>query len=137
MSGLFVISKSSIDAFDALESPVDPNDFIIHSDYSTFKILADGKLLSQTVSGAPTTFSVAHGLGYIPNFFSFCEFPDGKTAMNGQFSYDFTGHSPTVVGYGYFLAEADDTYLRFLVYKNSGASNFNVDIKYFIFEVEL
>jgi len=136
MGKVFAISKAGIDVFDALATN-DPNDFIIHSDYSTFKILASGKLLNQTVSGEPTTFSVAHGLGYTPNFFSFCKFPDGKVAMNGQFSYDFTGHSPTAAGYGYFLAEADDTYLYFLVYKNSGASNFNVNIKYFIFEVAL
>src|SRR3990172_10836877 len=129
MSGIFAISKSGIDVFDALESAVESNDFIIHSGYSTFKILVQGKLLNQTVSGQPTTFSVAHNLGYIPNFYSFCKFPDDKVVMNGEFSYDFTGHYPASNGYGYFVAEADSTYLYFLVYRNDGASNFNVNIK--------
>ena len=39
----------------------DPNDFIFHSSYNTFKILAEGTLLAQNINSYPKTITLAHG----------------------------------------------------------------------------
>lgn len=117
----------------------DPNDFIFHSDYNTFKILAEGLVLSQNVNVHPKTFSLAHGLGYAPNFFAFCEFPDGKVVTPG--SNDYTTTPNGSAGYGNFTVECDATNIYFMfdnpVVQGVGTTGYNVNLKYYIFEVPI
>ena len=108
----------------------DPNDFIFHSAYNTFKILAEGTLLTQTVNANPKTFTLAHGLEFVPTFYGFAKFPYGYIAPPN--SMDFTNQAFVSDGYGTFSMEADDTNLYF-IFTRPG-SNYNVDIKYYVFE---
>lgn len=131
MTQLLLISKKTKNALTA----TDPNDFIFNSTNNTFKIISEGLLLNQTVNANPTTFSVNHALGYAPNFYAFCEFPDNKVALAGPLSFIadrdtrvfFTGPS--------FTPEATSSYLYFILDKP--ASNYNVNIKWYIFEAKL
>lgn len=127
MAQKILVSKKTKDALTA----TDPNDFIFSSDYNTFKILAEGRLLNQTVNANPKTFSVAHGLGYAPNFYAFCKFPDGKVAMAGPLSFEADRDSDGKD----FTPEVDSSNLYFILTRPG--SNYNVSIKWYIFEVVL
>jgi len=127
MTVKMALTKSGSDVL----SETDPNNFIFDSELNTFKILAEGTIFSQTVSGSPHTFSLEHGLGYVPGFYGFAEFPDGKIALPS--SEDYTVQLNVASGYGTFNMEADDTYLYFIFTKFS--SNYNVNIKYYVFEI--
>ncbi len=131
MTQVLAISKAGEDVLTA----TDPNDFIFNSQYNTFKILAEGTLTSQTVDADPKTFTVAHGLGYAPNFYAFCKFPDGKTAMAGPLSFPFDRDTRQFFTGPNFTPEADSTNLYF-VFTKPGA-NYDVDIKWYAFEVAL
>lgn len=131
MGQVFAVSKAGVNVLTATA----PNDFIFHSDYNTFKILAEGTAVDQTVSGNPTTFTLAHGLGYAPNFYAFCKFPDGKTAMAGPLSFPYDRDTRVLFTGPSFTVEADDTNLYFILTKPAG--NYDVDLKWYIFEVAL
>ena len=131
MTQILAASKLGVNVLTA----TNPNDFIFHSSYNTFKILAEGIFTSQTVTGNPTTFTLAHGLGYAPNFYAFCKFPDGKTAMAGPLSFPFDRDTRVFFTGPAFTVEADATNLYFIFTKPS--ANYDVDFKYYIFEVEL
>lgn len=107
----------------------DPNDFIFHSDYNTFKILKEGTLTSQSVTGDPTTFQIAHNQSIIPAIFAFAKYPDGYVSLPQESDYSNGTQK-------YWLLEADNTNIYFLFYKN-GAANYNVDIKYYVFETPI
>jgi len=126
MGKVIAIAKATKDVL----TSTDPNDFIFHSDYNTFKIIAEGLLTTQTVDANPKTFTFAHSQGQVPVFYAFAEFPDGKVAMPDN--HDFTEQYNVNAGYGQFTVEADSTNLYFKFTRNSG--NYNVDIKYYIFE---
>ena len=109
------------------------NNYIFYSDKNTFKILATGLLTSQTVDANPKTFTVAHEQSVTPNFFAFCEFPDGKVATPNSKDYTYQPYSSD--GYGQFDVEVDATNLYFILTKPS--SNYNVNIRYYLFEGSL
>lgn len=119
------VAKAGINVLTA----TNPNDFIFHSGYNTFKILAQGTLTSQAVNADPTTFSIAHGQSAIPTAFAFAKFPDGKVALPQEIPY-------TTSLFRYFFLEMDATSLYFKFYKG-GTGNYNVDIKYFVFETPI
>src|SRR3990167_1737200 len=121
MTKIIAVAKSGKDVL----TSTDPNDFIFHSDYNTFKILLEGTLLTQTVDADPKTFSVAHGQDAAPAFYAFAKFPDGKVAMPDNFAFITQGGSSV----GQFTVEADATNLYFIF--NRPGSNYNVDIKYY------
>src|SRR3990167_11514182 len=129
------VSKATKNA----KTATDPNDFIFHSDYNTFKILAEGNLDSQLINTHPKTITLAHGLAFTPNFFAFCEFPDGKTVTPN--SNDFTTYSNGDAGYGRFDVEVDATNLYFMfddtIVAGAGTTGYFVNIKYYIFEVAI
>ena len=131
MTQILAVSKAGVNVLTA----TDPNDFIFHSSYNTFKILAEGTLLTQTVDADPKTFTFAHGLGYAPNFYAFCKFPDGKVALAGPLSFPYDRDTRVFFLGPSFTAETDDTNIYFVLDKPG--SNYNVDIKYYIFEVVL
>lgn len=126
---VFDLTKAGFDALDSLT----PNDYLFSSRFNTFKILAEGELLAQTINSDPKTISFSHGQGQIPTFFAFAQFPDGKVAMPD--CDDFTAQANVSLGYGNFTIEADASNLNFIFTKPS--SNYNVDIKFYIFEVPL
>ena len=132
MTFVLNLTKQSIDIFDG---GLTPNDYIIKSNLNTFKILAEGTLLNQTVNSNPTTFSVAHGLPFTPNFYAYCLFPDGKVALAGPLSFIADRDTRILFIGPSFTPEVDDTNLYFKLTKPAG--NYDVDISYKIFEVPL
>lgn len=109
----------------------DPNDFIIHSQYNSFFVLAQGNLTSQSVNADPKTFTIAHGLSYIPAVFGFVKYPDGYVALPGQ------GQKGSTYQYKRrFDIEVDSTNIYFIVYQG-GTGTFSVDIAYFVFNSDI
>lgn len=119
------VSKSGVNAL----TSVNPNDYIFHSDLNTFKILAEGKLTSQSVTGDPTIFTVSHGQSQIPAVIGFAKFPDGYVSQAG--SKERADNTAPVERY--WRIETDTSNIRFLFYKG-GTANYSVDIKYYLFE---
>ena len=104
----------------------DPNDFIFHSAYNTFKILKEGTLLAQLVDASSKEFSVAHDQSAIPTALAFAKYPDGYIALPRE--YPRSGEQER-----YFNLEMDATNLYF-VFNRGGTANYSVDIKYYVFE---
>lgn len=121
----FKMSKSGVNAL----TSTNPNDYIAHTDLNSFKILAEGNITSQTVSGNPTTFTLAHGESSTPTVYAFAKFPDGYVCQAGSKERADT----TKPVERYWLLEVDGTNARFLFYKGTTA-NYDVDIKYYVFE---
>jgi hypothetical protein len=118
------ISKAGYNALTEAEK----NNYIFHSTYNTFKILAEGSLTTQAVSADPTTFQVAHGKSYTPAIMAFIKFPDGYVTLPQG-----GARSNVPPTYRYWVVEVDATNIYFMVYKGGGA-NYNVDIHYYVFE---
>ena len=131
MTQVFAVSKATKNVLTA----TNPNDFIFHSSYNTFKILAEGRLLNQTVNSDPKTFSVAHGLGYAPNFYAFCKWPDDKVSLSGPLALIADRDTRLLFEGPQFTPEVDSTNLYF-IFTRPG-SNYTVDIKWYAFEVSL
>ena len=125
MTQIIAVSKATKNVLTA----TDPNDFIFHSSYNTFKILAEGTLLAQPVDADPKTFTLAHGRGVIITCFAFVKFPDGFVAMAREVPR--SGERER-----YCELEVDATNIYFVFYKG-GTANYNVDIKYYIFEAPI
>lgn len=121
--------KVSKDGVNALTSS-DPNDFIVDSSLNTFKIISEGTLTSQTVDSASKTFTVSHGLSYIPVIFAFCKFPDGKVYLPNSIQ-----SSTSTSFFRSWRVSVDSSNLKFTFQKVG--SNYNVDIKYYIFEAPI
>lgn len=122
MTYLMAVSKSGKNA----KTATNPNDFIFHSEYNTFKILSTGTLTNQTVSADPSTFQIAHGKSYTPMVAAFAEFPSGHILLpNERAKNNFLDR--------YWTLEVNATYIYFKFWKNSTA-NYNVNIRYYIFE---
>lgn len=120
------ISKNGID----VNKSQNPNDFIFHSDYNTFKIIKTGTRLTQSVTANPTTFTVAHGFSFTPIVYGFCKFPDGYVAMPGE-----KERADAIPIDRMWNIEVDATNIYFSFTK--GASNYNVDLRYYVFESAL
>lgn len=127
MAFKFIVTKQGKEA---LES-TNPNDFIMHSDYNAFQIIAEGVVTAQTVDADPKTFTVAHNLGYIPAAFAFAKFPDGFVAAVG------TGQRGSSLGYQRrFYLQVDDTNI-YLIFYQGVSGNYDVSFKYYIFNSDI
>jgi hypothetical protein len=125
MSYIIAVSKSNKNVLTATS----PNDFIFHSGYNTFKIVARGLLVNQTINANPTTISIAHGLSNIPAVYALVKFPDGYVAHpNDKERSDSASYVQR-----YWRVQADATYIYFVFYKGT-TSNYSVNIRYYIFE---
>lgn len=122
------VSKSGQNAVSA----TDPNAFIFHSSYNTFKILAEGSLINQTVDVDPKTFSVAHNQSTIPSVFAFAKFADGYVAQPND--KERADNAKPIERY--WRVEVDATNIYFIFNKGTTA-NYTVSIKYYIFETPL
>jgi len=125
MTQILAVSKSGQDVLTA----TDPNNFIFHSSYNTFKILAEGTLTAQTVNADPKTFTVAHGQGELVAVYAFAKYPDGYVAMPREIPR--SGERAR-----YFELDIDATNISFVFYQGA-SGNYNVDIKYYVFETPI
>lgn len=117
------VSKATKNALTA----TNPNDFIFHSSYNTFKILATGLVSNQTISSTPTTLVLAHGMGRIPVVYAMIQFPDGRAYLPS--SYQATAGSSFTRSWN---VEVDATNVYFECYEDGGS--YQVDIRYYLFE---
>jgi hypothetical protein len=127
MSSIVAMTKQGKDAL----TETNPNNFIFHSDYNTFKVVSQGVVSSQTVDANPKIFTLAHGQSGVPAVYAFAKFPDGFVALPNE--KERAGVDPVD---RYWLVDIDSTNIRFNFYKGSG-SNYSVDISYYIFEVPI
>lgn len=126
MSKVFKVTKAGKNA-----SSTDPNDYIMHSDYNSFQIIGEGSATGQTVNADPKTFTIAHGLSYIPAVFAFAKYPDGYVTTPGA------GQRGSALGYQRrFYLQVDATNI-YLVFYQGVSGNYNVDYKYFIFNSDI
>jgi len=129
MAYKIVITKAGYNAL----TESDKNNYIFHSDYNTLKIISEGVITAQTVTANPTTFTLEHGRSYIPAVMAFIKYPDGYVALPRGIPRDTTDTYLGVANSRYWKVEMDATYIYFICYKGTTA-NYNVDIKYYIFE---
>lgn len=116
------VSKSGINALTA----TDPNDFIFHSDYNTFKIIAEGTVSPSLEStGSEEPYNILHGQSFVPFVFGFCKFSNGRVAPPG------TKDSANDFWFTKLYVE-DDT-ISFYHYNNTGG-NYTPTFKYIICE---
>lgn len=132
MSKVLVVAKIGKD----VEVATDPNDFIFHSDYNTFKIIAEG---TKSVELAATTndqsFTQAHGLDFIPVVNAFAK-RDLASQVFGPNGFDVELWGPKAGTSGdvtFNYVEADITNLTFN-FDNDDGSAIDVTIKYYILE---
>jgi hypothetical protein len=110
MAQKIVITRAGHEALTEAEI----KEYIFHSDYNTFKILAEGSLSAQAITANPTTLSVAHGKSYTPAVMAFIKYPDGYVTLPGGVSRaDFSRR---------WEVEVDGTNIYFVVYKGGGTS---------------
>lgn len=116
MTQKIVITKAGHEAL----TEANINEYIFHSDYNTFKVLAEGSITGQVVTGNPTTFTVAHGKDYVPAVMAFIKYPDGYVTLpGGSERADFIRH---------WEVEIDSTNIYFMVYNgDSGAGSYSVN----------
>jgi len=125
------VSKAGVNALTA----TDPNDFIFHSAYNTFKIIATGIYTPTVTASSTQTKTLAHNLSYIPLVHAFAK-PDGISyvILPNEALYNPLGIGSSTIVFNYL--EADSTNIIFNVTNNTG-SNLDVSFKYYIFEVPL
>lgn len=114
----------------------DPNDFIFHSSYNTFKIIVEGtKSITLAASTDNQSFTQAHGLGFVPLPAAFAKrsgvsqvfLPNGIDVELWGATLGFTGD----IRFNYITADATNITFNF---NNAKASTVDVSIRYFLLE---
>lgn len=115
----------------------DPNDFVFHSAYNTFKIILEGtKSITLSASTNNQLFTQSHSLTFIPLLTAFAKessraqvfLPNGVNIATWGAK---AGWGSSGVQFNY--TASDDTYLYFN-FSNSSASSVSVDVRYFVLE---
>jgi hypothetical protein len=114
----------------------DPNDFIFHSNYNTFKIIVEGDASDTIPAFSGKTIQVAHGLSFIPLVTAFA-LEDGYTSI-------FVPNSPHVIGtharigyltteviFNYISADEDNIYFNFT---NDGVNDKDIVVHFYCLE---
>jgi hypothetical protein len=110
----------------------DPNDFIFHSAYNTFKIIDSG-IYSPTITASSTEIkTLPHGLFYTPMVHAFAKATGYNSAMLPNEKY--TAVVTDVITFHYVESDANNLYFKIT---NHTGSDLVVNIKYYIFEVPL
>lgn len=115
------VSKSGFNVL----TETNPNNFIFHSLYNTFKIIATGTN-SLTIGTGSTTQSFAHGLSYTPMVLAFVKYSNNRVGPPG------TKDSANDLWFQNVKADATNVVYEF--YNNTGASK-SVTMRYYLFEV--
>jgi len=132
MSYKFAVSKATKNVLTA----TDPNDFIFHSNYNTFKILAHDTGTISVASGFNGTKTITHSYGTRQGFFVFFKYPSGRTTYF---------HNPIRIGSSddtltidYFLNPPSNNAntISFDI-ANSGGSSLDIKYSYYLFEIAI
>lgn len=126
-----IVSKSGVDALKA----TNPNDFIFHSDYNTFKIVATGTATFAISAGdSEVEKTIAHGLSYTPVVAGFAKVVGDVYVLSpNEYGRTITDG----VQYLGFLGIAADATNVIFIFNNSdlSAENQTVIVRYYLFEV--
>jgi hypothetical protein len=119
------------------ESSNDPNDFVFHSYFNTFKIITElTKSITLLASTNNQSFTQSHGLSFIPLITAFAK----QTTINQVFLPNSDninlwgtklGWTSTGVRFNYISADATNVTFNF---DNTNATTINVNIRYFLLE---
>lgn len=115
-----------------VKTATNPNDFIFHSAYNTFKIVATGTL-SQVVNFTTTNIELTHGLSYIPLAHGFMKADTNDEAVSARYMFLQTGDYYNV---SLNTIRADSSKVYFNV-SQFNAFNVTIKIRYYLFEVPL
>lgn len=115
----------------------DPNDFVFHSDYNTFKIIKEAtKNVTLVASTTNQTFTEAHGLDHIlPLVHAFAKrsgvsqvfAPNGLDVESFGFKLGYSGD----IKFNYVASDETNVIFNF---DNDKGSNVDVSIRYFLLE---
>lgn len=123
------VAKSGVNAATA----TDPNDFIFHSDYNTFKIVATG-LFEPTITANTSNvdYKVEHTQDHVPLILAYMKEGTIAEVLTAQ------NFSPNVLSYLEFNSiSADYQYLIFNITNTHATNDIVAHIRYFILEVPL
>lgn len=126
MTQIIGVSKSGVNVLTA----TNPNDFIFHSLYNSFKIIAYGSA-SYTIAAGSTSGvfkTVAHGLGYKPFVISFIKWADGRAGMPFSSKKGATG---SIYNRNYYISTSNINW-EFI---NTTGSSESIVLSYFLCEV--
>lgn len=134
MTQILAISKAGKNVLTA----TDPNDFIFHSSYNTFKIVLEATVTDELAAATPNqTITVAHGLTFTPLINAMARdtikplqyFP--PNSRNIDF-FSLTRHVIfSDITFNYAKADATNIYFNF---DNDNASVKDVTVKYYCLE---
>lgn len=133
MTSKVVVSKIGINA----ELATDPNDFVFHSDYNTFKIIKEAtKNIVLSASTSNQTFTEAHSQKFIPLVTAFAKesTKDQVFLPNSENVDSFlqtSGWDGTGVKFNYIGADINNVIFNF---DNDNGATKNVAIRYFLLE---
>ena len=137
MSKVFAVAKSTANA----ETATDPNDFIFHSDYNTFKIILEGtESITVSASASKEVHSIAHGLSFIPLVTAFAKESTRTEVFTANTANPYVSSIPLVgrtgisnSGLVFDYVESDATNVYFIFSENNGTSR-TVTVKYYCLE---
>src|SRR3990167_4667501 len=79
MNMILAVAKAGVNVLTA----TNPNDFIFHSDYNTFKILAEGTASPSLAVTAGDSHAIAHNQSISPFVYGFCKYTGGRVSPPG------------------------------------------------------
>ncbi len=132
MNQIVKIAKIGIDA----DSTTDPNDFIFHSSYNTFKILLEGtKSITLAASTSNQSFTQAHNQEFIPLISAYAKrsgvaqvfLPNGVDVELWGAKLGWTGD----IKFNYIAADPTNIIFNF---DNAKGTTVDVSIRYFVLE---
>ena len=128
MSQKIAVSKAGINVLAA----TNPNDFIFHSDYNTFKIVITGIATFTGVTSGVYTKTIAHGLGYTPVVEQFLMTDSNPEVIksgyqefytapyNDMLFYEARVDATNVIFYGRsFMTGSRDLHFRYYVFETT------------------
>ena len=127
MRAVMAISKLGINVLTA----TNPNDFIFHSDYNTFKIVLTGTVTFSGVASGTWTKTVNHGLSYTPVVDAFMKCDTNPEVIRAGFEQFFTSPYHNMLFYEVqatstqivfkgrsFMAGTHDLYFRYYAFES-------------------
>lgn len=117
-------------------SSTDPNDFIFHSSYNTFKIIVERtKVVTLAASTNDQSFTAAHGLSFIPLVDAFAKLEGfSQVCKPNGILIELWGNKASFSGdvrFNYISTDATNIVFNF---NNAKTSTINVTIRYFCLE---
>lgn len=129
---IFAVGKIGVNALTA----TDPNDFIFHSSYNTFKIIVEAtKQVELAASTNNQSFTQAHGQNFIPLIHAFAKDSSLSQVFLANSEDVSTWSSSGIVGTGvtFNYVQSDATNITFN-FDNTNGSTKTINIRYFVLE---